>query len=264
MPYVTFDATEECRTGNKFIQYLTCKLIGHLFGHVYSPALVEESITVNEEDFDRILAERPYYLSFVNIRIKGLFQRSEWFVPYRQVLLDMVYAKYNRDYWVAEKPVFVKELLADQPSAVSVDKDTLFLSLRLDDFMHYPWHTKTDIPYPSYYTDLLRKLTFTKLYIICDTIRHDWEIEYLKAFAPWNPVLLQESFAHDCSLLRNCQRLIHSNSTLCWVMSFLSRGKKERYIPNTRHYPEQCLEAIEDGDVVLYPETMEHEELGCV
>jgi len=262
MPYVTFDATGECRTGNKLIQYLTCKLIGHVFGHTYVPALAEESIEVPEGDFGKILAERPYYLQFVNIRIRGLFQRSEWFVPFRKVLLDMVYDPFNRDHWVKADgtTVFVKELVADVPLAV--EPDALFLSVRLDDFMHYPWHSKSDIPYASYYTTLLKRLTFSKLYIICDKVRHDWEWEYLYALSPWNPVLLQESFEHDCCLMRTCKRLIHSNSTLCWVMSFLSRGEKERYIPNTRHYPEQCLEAIEEGDSVFYPETMTHEELG--
>jgi hypothetical protein len=262
--YVTFDATEKCRTGNKLIQYLTCKLIGHLFGHTYVAALAEESVTVAEEDFGRILVERPYYLSFVNIHIKGLFQRSEWFVPYRQLLLDLIYDPFNRDYWVKGDgtTVFVKDLVADVP--LSLEPDALFMSVRLDDFMHYPWHAKSDIPYPSFYTDLLRKLSFSKLYIICDRVRHDWEWEYLNAFAPWNPILLQESFEHDCCLMRTCKRLIHSNSTLCWVMSFLSRGVKERYIPNTRHYPEQCLEAIDPGDKVFYPDTMTHAELGCI
>jgi len=47
-------------------------------------------------------------------------------------------------------------------------------------------------------------------------------------------------------------------------MSFLTKGTKERYIPNTRHYPEQCLEAIECSDSVYYPETMEHEELDAL
>lgn len=262
--YVFFDATSECRTGNKLIQYLTCRLIGHIFGHTYVAALAEECVDIAEEDFGRILAERPYYLFFVNIRIKGLFQRSEWFIPYRQILLDIVYNPYNHDYWVTGggSTVFVRDLVVDVP--LKVDPDALFLSVRLDDFMHYPWHSKTDIPYPSYYTDLLGKLEFSKLYIICDTVRYEWEREYLHALAPWKPILLQESFAHDCCLMRTCKRLIHSNSTLCWVMSFLSRGEKERYIPNTRHYAEQCLEAIEEGDKVFYPETMTHQEIGCI
>lgn len=263
--FVSFDATDECRTGNKLIQYLTCKLIGHLFGHRYMAAFAEDSVTVSEEDFGRILAERPYYLSFVNIRIKGLFQKSEWLVPFRQVLLDLVYDPFNLDSWVTDdRVVFVKDLVSDVPLVVEVEPDTLFMSVRLDDFMHYPWHATSDIPYPSFYTDLLGKLSFSKLYIICDTVRHDWEREYLSAFAPWNPVLLQESFEHDCCLMRTCARLIHSNSTLCWVMSFLSRGVKERYIPNTQHYRAQCLEAIDPGDKVFYPRTMTHEELGCV
>jgi len=262
MPYVTFDATGECRTGNKFIQYLTCKVIGHIFGHVYSPGFAEEAVAVKEEDFGRILEEKPYYLCFVNIRIEGLFQKSEWFIPYRRILLHSVYDPNNKDYWVERKTVYVKDLVADVPLAV--DPNALFMSVRLNDFMHYPYHAKTDIPYPTYYTDILRELTFSQLYIICDTITYEWERKYLSYFSQWNPILLQESFAHDCSLMRTCKRLIHSNSTLCWVMSFLTKGKKERYIPNTRHYPQQCLEAIESGDSVYYPATMEHKELDAL
>jgi len=260
MPYVTFDATEECRTGNKFIQYLTCKLIGHIFGHTYTSLLQDDVYVLEEGDFATILKEKPYYLSFVNIRIKGLFQRSDFFVPHRPVLLDLVYDPENNDYWnTGEKLCFVKDLIVDSPSIVT-EKD-ICMSIRLDDFLHYPYHSKSDIPYPSYYKNILEGLDFQNLYIICDTVKEEWEWKYISHFWRWNPILLQGSFEQDCSLMRNCKRLIHSNSTLCWVMSFLSRGEKERYIPNTRHYPEQCLEAIEPGDKVFYPETMEHSEL---
>jgi len=259
MPSVTFPPGAE-RTGNKFIQYLTCKLIGHLFGHTYGE--VVNPVSVTESEFARILQEKPYYLCFVDIQISGLFQRSEFFVPYRQVLLDIVYDPGNTDFWIVNgEPVFVRDLLADVP-VIGSEAD-LFMSVRLDDFLHYPWHSKTDIPYPSYYKDILRKSTFRNLYIICDTVKQEWEWKYLEEFAEWKPILLQESFAHDCCLMRTCKRLIHSNSTLCWVMSFLTRGEKERFIPNTRHYEAQTLEAIEESDSVFYPETMTHEEMGC-
>jgi len=256
MPRVTFDSSGAERTGNKFIQYLTCKLIGHIFGHTYSQ-LVTDPVTVTEGDFARILQEKPYYLSFVDIQISGLFQRSEFFVPYRDDLLRLICPT---DFWMVRgEPVYIRDLLADVP-VIGSDED-MFMSVRLDDFLHYPWHSKTDIPYPSYYTDILRRSTFRNLYIICDTVKYDWEWKYIEEFSEWNPILLQESFVHDCCLMRTCKRLIHSNSTLCWVMSFLGRGDKERYIPNTRHYPEQCLEAISNTDSVIYPETMEHADL---
>ena len=174
----------------------------------------------------------------------------------------MVYDPANEDFWKATDTVYIKSLVTGVVT-VPVGPRDLCMSLRLDDFMHNPWHPKSDIPYPSYYIDILTELegTFDRLYIICDTIRHEWERKYLENFRPWNPILLQASFAHDCCLLRTAPRLIHSNSSLCWVMSFLSQELKERYIPNTRFYEAQTLEKIEESDRLFYPGTMEHEEL---
>ena len=264
MPFVTFDASGDSRTGNKLIQYLACKVICHVFGHTYTGnrEVVVDAVTVSEDAFANILRDKPYELSYANIYLTGFFQKSDFFIPFRKELLAMVYDPENEDYWRKEETVYVKSLVKGVVT-VPVGPRDLCMSLRLDDFMHDPWHPKSDIPYPSYYTDILRGLegTFDRLYIICDTIRHEWERKYLENFRPWNPILLQASFAHDCCLLRTAPRLIHSNSSLCWVMSFLSQEVKERYIPNTRFYEAQTLEKIEESDRLFYPGTMEHEEL---
>lgn len=263
---VTFDATGDARTGNKLIQYLACKIICHVFGHTYTGLVeeVEDTIVIDDENFATILAEKPYYLRYTNIRLKGYFQKSSLLVPYRKELLAIMYDPTNYDFWILKNKdiLYVRSLVKDV-ATVPIDPTDLCMSLRLDDFMHNPWYPKSDVPYPSYYTDILKRLegTFDKLYIICDTVRHEWEWEYIRNFMPWNPILLQESFAHDCCLLRTAPRLIHSNSSLCWIMSFLAEGAKERYIPNTRFYDAQTLEKIEESDEVFYPATMEHAEL---
>lgn len=266
-PRVTFDATGDARTGNKLIQYLACKLICHLFGHMYTGITEEvgdESIVLNDDGFTRILEEKPYYMAYTNIHLKGYFQKSAFLVPYRKELLAIMYNANNNDFWISKNKdiLYVRSLVQDV-ATVPIKANDVCMSLRLDDFMHNPWHPKSDVPYPSYYIDILKGLegTFEKLYIICDTVRHEWEWEYIRNFLPWNPILLQESFAHDCCLLRMAPRLIHSNSSLCWVMSFLSQGHKERYIPNTRFYEQQTLEKIEESDRMFYPATMEHAEL---
>jgi len=264
MPFVTFDASGNVRTGNKLIQYLACKVVSHVFGHTYTgdTEIVEDAITIDEDSFASILRDKPYEVSYTNIRLSGYFQKSEFFTPFRKELLAMVYDPANEDFWRATDTVYIKSLVKGVVT-VPVGPRDLCMSLRLDDFMHNPWHPKSDIPYPSYYIDILTELegTFDRLYMICDTIRHEWERKYLDHFRPWNPILLQASFAHDCCLLRTAPRLIHSNSSLCWIMSFLSQGVKERYIPNTRFYEAQTLEKIEECDRLFYPETMEHDEL---
>ena len=54
---------------------------------------------------------------------------------------------------------------------------------------------------------------------------------------------------HDI-MYSDCPRFIHSNSTSCWLMSFCSRAKKERYIPQTRFYDGQKLGIIERDDKI--------------
>ena len=55
---------------------------------------------------------------------------------------------------------------------------------------------------------------------------------------------------HDCALMRDCSILLHSNSTLCWIMSFLSETKMQRYIPKTNFYKSQSLDKIENMDML--------------
>ena len=60
--------------------------------------------------------------------------------------------------------------------------------------------------------------------------------------------------------MRDCKRLIHSNSTLCWIISFLS-DKKERYIPKTCFNINQTLDKIGDGDKIYYVQPLDHDEI---
>ena len=96
-------------------------------------------------------------------------------------------------------------------------------------------HTNTAMGYLSsigdeYRMNYLNKFITTlqninqnsKLYIVCDKIKYDWEIKYIEYFKKWNPILLQEDLIHDIALIRDSNILIHSNSTLCWIISFLS------------------------------------------
>ena len=52
---------------------------------------------------------------------------------------------------------------------------------------------------------------------------------------------LTNDLLEDCGVMLDCPRFIHSNSTLCWFMSFCSQKKKERFIPQTHFYGGQKL-----------------------
>ena len=100
-----------------------------------------------------------------------------------------------------------------------------------------------------------------KLYIVCDTIRHDWERRYIEFFQKWDPIILQEDLMHDCAVMRDCAVLLHSNSTLCWLLSFLSETKRKRYIVNTHFYGGQSLLKIADSDILTDVAPLSHHDV---
>lgn len=263
MPFITFTKINDARTGNILFQYLICKRIGLQYGHVYVPY---ENIPDNEKNkeshllyvtdaniYDILHTSNTDTITSKNIICTGFFQKSEYYMDKREPLLNLLYN--TDDYWIYNnRPQYMKDFLYSSHSLQLEDND-IVISLRLDDFIQMPRETSDIIP-PQYYMNILEQWTdnhknvFSKLYIVCDTIRHDWEKKYLEFFQKWNPILLQKDIIHDCSLMRDCPILLHSNSTLCWFMSFVSNKHKCRYIPNTHFYSSQCLEIIEPTDVL--------------
>ena len=136
----------------------------------------------------------------------------------------------------------------------------MVLSLRLDDFIQLPCETSDIIP-PSFYINILEQSDFRQLYIVCDKLKWDWEYKYIEFFKKWNPIFIQGSLHHDASILRDCKKLIHSNSTFCWIMSFFSKTKIQRFIPNTHFYKGQLLEKIHENDVMINISPLTHKEV---
>lgn len=260
MPYVTF--TRAGRTGNIIFQYLFAKLMSLEFGHEYIPyeeiPNKDNVWIITDSTAKDVITSKPD-LSQMNIICSGFFQQSDYYVDKRDKLLDIVYN--TSDYWFSYngRKEYMKEFLECQHSLNIGDND-LVVSLRLDDFIQLPC-PKSDILPPQYYLTILENRQFDKLYIVCDTIRHNWEKKYIEHFSKWNPVLLQNSVMHDCALMRDCHTLLHSNSTLCWIMSFLSKTKKARIIPDREFYPSQSLGKIEPHDSFIEVSTLSHHDV---
>ena len=73
---------------------------------------------------------------------------------------------------------------------------------------------------------------------------------------------MQKTLLEDFALMRDCPAFIHSNSSLCWFSSFISKNKTNRFIPITGTYPSQHLEIIEsDKDEVKRIRPMKHKDV---
>jgi hypothetical protein len=261
MPYITFEKKHSARTGNILFQYLFAKRISIEFGHKYIP--IEEidnrdDIFIIYESNVNDVIEKKIDISNKNIICDGFFQKSEYYIPYREQLLDIIYT--TEEYWIDGKnKKYIKDFV-NMPSSICLDNNSIVMHLRLDDFILYGCKT-TDIIDPDYYLNILKKLDFGQLYIVCDKIRHKWEENYLKLFNKFNPIMIQGTLLEDVAIMRDCPNLIHSNSTLCWFISFISKTKQMRFIPDTNFYEHQKLKHIEKYDIYTEINPLTHQYL---
>jgi hypothetical protein len=183
-------------------------------------------------------------------------------MKYRNELLEIFYNKNNDDYWIINNnKTFVKDFTSCNHS-INLNDNDIILSLRLDDFIQTASPT-TDLIPPAKFMEILSSFNMNnrKLYIVCDKIRAEWEMNYVKCFDKYKPILIQSTLLHDCALMRDCKILIHSNSTLCWFMSFLSKTKTKRFILNTNYYNNQVLKKIEESDDLIDVSPLLHSEV---
>ena len=257
--YVTFKKQGGARTGNCIFQYLTCKLFCLLQGHVYVPLeSFKETDYLVLNDTDYIAALNNPESARRHIYCDGFFQQSAPLIKHRAALLDSIHG--CDDYWFeGSRRRTIAEFLTT-PTPVTIGPRDILLSLRLDDFIQLPCPTSDIIP-PLFYTNLLETLFFERLYIVCDKLHHDWERKYLEFFAKWSPTLIQGDLLTDAAAMREAPHLIHSNSTLCWIMSYFSRTHKTRVIPRTYFYKGQSLDAIDADDRVLRVTPLRHAEV---
>ena len=280
MPFVTFFV--EGRTGNNLFQYLACKVIQKKYGHTYVPIgeieninnmlmqskfggnyypsyLLENFIIVYENDMENVLTGEIENLNKKNIVIFGWFQKSDFYLPYRDYLITTL--KNSDEYWLdsgdSKKKRNIKDFFQIKHKQVLGDNDVV-ISLRLDDFFHWG-NEKSDILPPEYYFDILEKEMEKggRLFIVSDKIKLDWEKRYVECFKKWNPIMVNEELESDFALIRDCPILIHSNSTLCWISSFFSEKKTKRYIPKTYFYINQSLNKINENDTLIEVKPME-------
>lgn len=255
------------RFGNQLFCYVTCKLFTIITGHSYVPIdnfSHDNYIEINDENIDYYITNFSELFG-KNVLCKGYFQKSIHLCKYRDKLIEIIYNKNNNDYWTKNGvKYFIKDYLIDSKHNVLLKCTDIVISLRLDDFIQYPCKTSDIIP-PQHYIYILNKLNIKNqtVYIVCDKIKYLWEYKYIEYFKKWNPILIQESLMHDIALIRDCSILIHSNSSLCWIISFLSNKNKREipYTPKLYMNHNQHLEKIEENDELHYVMPLLHDEV---
>ena len=265
MRFITYKP--EGRLGNNLFQYMTCKLLQHLWGdltYVDYPSWLSMSLDsiqlFTDEDFLRLpsLSATDYGREQSHVLCSGYFQRSGLFRLHRPLLRSTI---------PSSNDLFVHKISDYQPGhfrrypvrdlfseTATVDPEDLVVSLRLDDFLQLPCATSDIVP-PSYYAELLAQIPHRRAIVVCDVLRAPWERAYLRQLGLTEPAAVD--LVRDFAVLRAAPRLLHSNSTLCWLASFFGDAR-QRWIPRTHFYGGQDLLAIGDEDVVTSVKPMAH------
>lgn len=264
--YITFKKL--CRTGNNLFQYMFCKLICLQTDYQYIPLeeldMSEPNITIYENDLDVTLEKiLSGEIKPENIICEGFFQKSDYYSPYREQLLEIFYT--TDEYWIDDNnnKKYIKDFI-EIPSHINLHDNDIVMHIRLDDFRNpIPYLINTDLISPKHYIHILENWAtpINNIYIICDKIRYEWESSYISYFNKFNPILIQGTLLEDIAVMRDCPNLIHSNSTLCWFMSFISKTKKTRFIPDTNYHKEQKLKSIQSFDIYMEISPLLHSEI---
>jgi hypothetical protein len=217
------------RFGNNLFQYFLAKIISmeknlNLFpyGGKYSnvldiDGLFGDVITHPIVTIDDSFQSLEEILKFENARyyLDGYFQRSKFYIPYREHIKT----------WITFK----------NPIDFKPSEDSIILHIRRSDF---GWNINSGFIPLTYYTNILDNIKFDKVYIVggCshNNEQNDIDGEVIKTFEKYKPIYPNRSAIEDFQMISKFKRVIESNSTFCWWATFISDNAEVIYSPKTK------------------------------
>jgi hypothetical protein len=207
------------RTGNNLAQYAYARLLAERTGfaminsdlpewsfirNTTSPGGKEFICHTNDEvHLNDICGKTPVYYKLEDGKayiVEGLYQYAEYFIEHR----DHIRKFFGIDY------------------PIEINTRDIAIHVRLTDYKTFG--KGGSVLHQSYYTDILEKEKFDRLFIFSDEPE---DHEYFKPFAKWKPVIVAGTYPYDDFIsLMEFDRLIISNSTFAWWAAFLGRPSK--------------------------------------
>lgn len=211
------------RCGNNIFQYVTARIFAEKnklnicdlkcdllkpkkYNHINNQTTVRSA---NLKNNSFVNDEIPFHGSDIEYIFDDFFQNSN-------------YINNNKD--------LIKNFF-ELPKVEKNFKD-IVLHIRLDDFLHANnlnkpenWNN-SEVIHPQYYLSILEKETYEKVYIVVDSIKYDWEREYLSNFNKYEPIIVSKTPQEDFHFIRSFNKIINSNSTFSYWASFLSEAEK--------------------------------------
>jgi len=234
-----------CRLGNRLYMYAAGRLLARKLGR----RLESEPLEGFPRTRDVVLGETT---SVGRVFLNGADPMPEWPkisglpVPYeRKIEIWIEHGWVNSRYFVNDRDL-IKTWFGGEP-LMQVDPDDVLVNVRLKEFT--PLGLTLD---PIYYTSVLERMSFKKLYLMTD----DPGNPYLDIFNKYDPILVTGYGVEHFFKALAFKRIVMSNSTFCWWFTFVSDAK-EIYFPmiNGNRCGSWCLGHLPSIDLRLdWPE----------
>lgn len=233
--------------GNNLFQYFASEIIKKIYEYdEVKPTFeinTEFNTVIDDFKFKRIITA---YLNGDKVEIDtskdilmfGFFQRSEIFLKERE-LIRSLFTEDNTSN-ISNRIRISNIIKYNSKHTIVPTDDDLVLHVRLAgsfkwaDFIDM--ENKTSQLYePTKLKEIIKNISYDKLYIVCNTPIADWEKEYLSEFDDLNPVIITGVLGDDFDFMMKAKKFITSASTMSWMAAFLGNAN-EIHIPYNTYY----------------------------
>ena len=233
--------------GNNLFQYFASEIIRKIYDYdEVKPTFqinYEFNTVIGDNEFKKIITahlkgEKLEFDTSKDILMFGFFQRSEVFLKEREFI----------------RSLFVEENMANISNRIKISniikykskhtiqptKNDLVLHVRLAGAFEWAdfidMENKTSQLYnPDTLKEIIKGITYDKLYIVCNTPKAEWEKEYLSEFSDLNPIIITGVLGDDFDFMLKAKKFITSASTMSWMAALLGDAD-EVHIPYNKYY----------------------------
>ncbi len=226
------------RFTNNLFQYFAAQIVKRILNYDFvsldtsnSELIKNSCCVIDDKKFKQIHSDT--FLTSIdtskNIYLDGYFQRSEIFTHYRDYIKSLIHEN-NLDRFGILYNYRICELISPLKNSKSPGKNDLVMHIRLDDFLD-----DLQIFDPSFLKEIISKIQYDELYIVCDKLKQEWEYKYMAHFLDLQPILISASLLEDFNFMRRSTKILTSASTLSWMAAFLGDAEEVHIPYNTYH-----------------------------
>jgi len=231
----------EGQFGNNLFQYFAAEIIKKIYGYDdVKPTFqinLEFNTTIDDEKFKRVIHAymngHKYELdTSKDILMIGFFQRSDIFLFEREYVRSLF--NENNTSNISNRIKISNIVKYQTKHTILPTENDLVLHVRLGYFVDIK-NKKSQLYDPNDLKNIIKNITYDKLYVVCNTPQADWEKEYLSEFDELHPTIITGVLGDDFDFLLKAKKIITSASTLSWMAALLGNAD-DIHIPYNTYY----------------------------